>query len=85
MFKMIKHYSNILFHSCYLCRKGKRKEKDSPTPIQDEYKAYLEDDYVKEKIIDTDLDRLVNIPSGLERSEWLATHSKYYTYYNKNK
>lgn len=55
--------------------KGRRKEKDSPTPVQDEYQEYLEDDYVREKITDTDLNKLVTPPAELDHNEWLASHT----------
>lgn len=58
-------------------RKGRRKDKDSPTPpLQDEYRQYLEDQFVRERITDTDFYRLVSLPEYLDYNEWLATHGK---------
>jgi len=58
-------------------RKGRRKDKDSPTPpLQDEYRQYLEDQFVRERITDLDLYRLVSPPDCLDNNEWLATHGK---------
>ena len=59
-------------------RKGRRKEKDSPTPIADEYKQYLEEDFIRDRITDADLETLVELPPDLDSNEWLATHSKYH-------
>ena len=59
-------------------RKGRRKnEKDAPSPNPDEQREYLVDDYIKDKISDCDLNKLVTLPVGLDYNEWLATHSKY--------
>ena len=59
-------------------RKGRRKnEKDAPSPNPDEQREYLIDDYIKDKISDCDLNKLVTLPVGLDYNEWLATHSKW--------
>ena len=60
------------------CRmKGRRKEKESPTPVHEEYKLYLEDEYVRDCVFDSDLSHLITLPAGISYEEWLATHSKY--------
>ena len=57
------------------CRKGRRKDKDSPTPpAQEESKRYLEDTCIKERVTDADFFRLVSLPQSLDYNEWLATH-----------
>lgn len=56
--------------------KARRKEnKDTPTPTQEEPKQYLEEDHIRERILETDLTRLVLLPPGLDYNEWLATHT----------
>ncbi|XP_053385293.1 MOB kinase activator 2-like isoform X2 [Mercenaria mercenaria] len=56
--------------------KGRRKDKDSPTPpLQDEYRQYLEDQCVRDRITNTDFYRLVSLPECLDYNEWLATHA----------
>ncbi|KAL5006829.1 hypothetical protein ScPMuIL_015635 [Solemya velum] len=56
--------------------KGRRKDKDSPTPpVQDEFRQYLEDNYMREKITNADFYRLVVLPPSIDYNEWLATHS----------
>lgn len=56
--------------------KGRRKDKDSPTPpLQDEYRQYLEDECVRHRITDTDFWRLVSLPQNVDNNEWLATHT----------
>ncbi|XP_052243546.1 MOB kinase activator 2-like isoform X2 [Dreissena polymorpha] len=56
--------------------KGRRKDKDSPTPPpHDEYRQYLEAQFVQERITDTDFHSLVSLPECLDRNEWLATHA----------
>ncbi|XP_050410827.1 MOB kinase activator 2 isoform X1 [Patella vulgata] len=56
--------------------KGKRKEKDSPTPpASDEQRQYLEEDCIKERITEADLFKLVCLPPSLDYNEWLATHT----------
>lgn len=56
--------------------KGRRKDKDSPTPpAQEESKRYLEDTCIKERVTDADFFRLVTLPHSLDKNEWLATHA----------
>ncbi|WAR01837.1 MOB2-like protein [Mya arenaria] len=56
--------------------KGRRKDKDSPTPpLQDEYRQYLEEEFVQHRITNTDFYRLVTLPACLDLNEWLATHA----------
>ncbi|CAE1268335.1 MOB kinase activator-like 2,MOB kinase activator-like 1 homolog B,MOB kinase activator 2 [Acanthosepion pharaonis] len=55
--------------------KGRRKDKDSPTPlVQDEQRQYLQDSCVQERIIQADFEKIVEIPLCLDYCEWLATH-----------
>ncbi|XP_033753514.1 MOB kinase activator 2-like isoform X2 [Pecten maximus] len=57
-------------------RKGRRKDKDSPTPPQqEEPRQYLEDSCVKERVTEADFYKLVSLPSCLDYNEWLATHT----------
>lgn len=56
--------------------KGRRKDKDSPTPpISDEQKQYLEESCLRQRVIDADFHQLVKLPSNLDTNEWLATHT----------
>ncbi|XP_064634455.1 MOB kinase activator 2-like isoform X2 [Lineus longissimus] len=56
--------------------KGRRKDKDSPTPAPEEYRLYLEDQYVRDSCVsDGDLIELIHQPKGLCHDEWLATHT----------
>lgn len=67
-----------IFSVLYNFRKGRRKDKDSPTPpTQEEYRQYLEDQCLKERLIDADFYKLVALPHSLDYNEWCATHSKY--------
>lgn len=61
---------SILF--CVFYRKTKRKEKDG----LEEGKQYLQDDLAKQRVIDVNLDSIVELPSGMDLQEWLATNSK---------
>ncbi|XP_041367672.1 MOB kinase activator 2-like isoform X2 [Gigantopelta aegis] len=54
--------------------KGRRKDKDCPTPPAEE-KQYLCEDYIKERITDADFFKLVSLPPQLDYNEWLATHT----------
>ena len=59
-------------------RKGRKKDKDSPTPpAYEEYRQYLEDPCVRERVTDADFYKLVSLPQSLDYNEWLATHCKY--------
>lgn len=55
--------------------KARRKDKDLPPPSHDEHKLYLEDAVLERKIPDADLRQLVELPSGLDLNEWLASHT----------
>ncbi|XP_059177651.1 MOB kinase activator 2-like isoform X2 [Physella acuta] len=56
--------------------KGRRKDKDSPTPPNaEEQKEYLEDPNIKDRISDADFFKLVALPPMLDLNEWLATHT----------
>lgn len=55
--------------------KGRRKDKDSPTPVQEDNQQYLQDTLVAEAIVKVDFDQLVEMPQDIERNEWLATHT----------
>ncbi|CAG5133764.1 unnamed protein product [Candidula unifasciata] len=59
---------------CVCGLKGRRKDKDSPTPTE-EQKEYLEDPNIKNRISDADFFRLVTLPPMLDLNEWLATHT----------
>ena len=66
------------FRCVCVCRKGRRKDKDSPTPpISDEQKQYLEESCLRQRVIDADFVKLVQLPPSLDCNEWLATHSEY--------
>ncbi|XP_074661044.1 MOB kinase activator 2-like isoform X2 [Tubulanus polymorphus] len=62
---------------CYSFMKGRKKDKDSPSPAQDEFHLYMEEQYVKDcSVCDIEhLERLVTLPPGLCYHEWLATHT----------
>ncbi|KAK7089126.1 hypothetical protein V1264_024892 [Littorina saxatilis] len=56
--------------------KGRRKDKDSPTPpICEEQKQYLEESCLRERVIEADFIKLVQLPPSLDSNEWLATHT----------
>ncbi|XP_013409137.1 MOB kinase activator-like 2 isoform X2 [Lingula anatina] len=56
--------------------KSRRKDKDSPTPVQEEPRQYLEDTLVAESIAaKVDFEKLVRIPVNIDRNEWLATNT----------
>ncbi|KAK3800223.1 hypothetical protein RRG08_064332 [Elysia crispata] len=59
-----------------MSRKGRRKDKDSPTPpgLGEEQKEYLQEDNLRERVSDADFFKLVAIPPYLDLNEWLATH-----------
>ncbi|RUS82683.1 hypothetical protein EGW08_009520, partial [Elysia chlorotica] len=59
-------------------RKGRRKDKDSPTPPglgEEQQKEYLQEDNLRERVSDADFFKLVAIPPYLDLDEWLATHT----------
>jgi len=53
----------------------------SPTGVNSdvESRPYLDDDFIRERIIDVDLLPFVLPPYGVDYNEWLATHSLYCT------
>ncbi|KAL8618956.1 hypothetical protein ACOMHN_018339 [Nucella lapillus] len=56
--------------------KGRRKDKDSPTPpISDEQKQYLQENCLRQRVIEADFIKLVQLPPSLDSNEWLATHT----------
>ncbi|CAH1785938.1 unnamed protein product [Owenia fusiformis] len=55
--------------------KGRRKEKDSPSPQAEETKQYLGENFVSQRSINVDLCRLSEIPEHLDTNEWLATNT----------
>lgn len=64
-------------------RKARRKEKDPGSSSgvggsnsHDEGKLYLESALLERHLNETDLNRLVGIPTGLDENEWIASHSK---------
>ncbi|XP_013091681.1 MOB kinase activator 2-like isoform X3 [Biomphalaria glabrata] len=70
-----KYFVNTIIKH-YLFRKGRRKDKDSPTPPNaEEQKEYLEDPYFRDRISDADFFKLVALPNMLDLNEWLATHT----------
>lgn len=58
-------------------RKARRKERDGDQNSTDT-KLYLEENVLERKLPDADLKILVDLPSGLDYNEWLASHSKFY-------
>ncbi|GFN98738.1 mob kinase activator 2 [Plakobranchus ocellatus] len=58
-------------------RKGRRKDKDSPTPpgLGEELKEYLQEDNLRDRVSDADFFKLVALPPYLDLNEWLATHT----------
>ncbi|KAL3842096.1 hypothetical protein ACJMK2_020158 [Sinanodonta woodiana] len=56
--------------------KGRRKDKDSPTPpVQEECREYMDEQCLRQKIVDADFYKLVSLPPCLDHNEWLATHT----------
>lgn len=64
-----------IFLSTY--RKARRKERDGDQSSTDT-KLYLEESVLERKLPDADLKILVDLPSGLDYNEWLASHSKHF-------
>lgn len=64
------------------CRKARRKEKDSSgasgglSGANDEGKLYLESALLERHLNETELQRLVSMPPGLDENEWMASHSE---------
>ncbi|XP_046579148.1 MOB kinase activator 2-like isoform X1 [Haliotis rubra] len=57
-------------------RKGRRKDKDSPTPpASEEQRQYLGETFIKERVTEADFFKLVSLPPHLDYNEWLATHT----------
>lgn len=80
--RVVSHFSmrfqgfSDTFKSVLFGQKGRRKDKDSPTPpISDEQKQYLEENCIRQRVIDADFDKLVELPPSLDNNEWLATHT----------
>ncbi|XP_070200836.1 MOB kinase activator 2-like [Littorina saxatilis] len=64
------------FKAVLFKQKGRRKDKDSPTPpICEEQKQYLEESCLRERVIEADFIKLVQLPPSLDSNEWLATHT----------
>lgn len=63
------------FHSFFLCRKARRKERDGDQNSTDT-KLYLEESVLERKLPEADLKALVDLPAGLDYNEWLASHSE---------
>lgn len=60
----------------WIWRKGRRKDKDSPTPpISDEQKQYLHESSLRQRVLDADFYKLVQLPHNVDLNEWLATHT----------
>jgi len=55
--------------------KARRKDKDATSLCTDEPKLYLEETVLERKLPDIDLRVLVDLPSGLDYNEWLASHT----------
>ncbi|XP_005112185.2 MOB kinase activator-like 2 [Aplysia californica] len=56
--------------------KGRRKDKECPTPPGgEESKEYLQDHNAKDRISDADFFKLVALPPSSDLNEWLATHT----------
>lgn len=70
------HGFSETFKAVLFGQKGRRKDKDSPTPpISDEQKQYLEENCIRQRVIDADFFKLVELPPSLDNNEWLATHT----------
>lgn len=72
----------------FSCRKARRRDKELCT---DEPKLYLEESVLENKLPDITFRSLIELPSGIDYNEWLASHSKYKAfkkllfYFYKNK
>ena len=60
--------------------RGRRKEKDLPATTggcsEEDRKLYLQKDYLRQRVVDVDFSKLVELPPSLDFNEWLATHGK---------
>lgn len=58
------------------CRKARRKERDDAA--QGDTKLYLEESVLELlKFTPADLRSMVDLPTGVDYNEWLASYSKY--------
>ncbi|XP_076368608.1 MOB kinase activator 2-like isoform X2 [Tachypleus tridentatus] len=55
--------------------KTRRKDKDAVAPCQEESKLYLEPAVLETTIQETILREAIELPSGLDYNEWLASHT----------
>ncbi|XP_013785440.1 MOB kinase activator 2-like isoform X2 [Limulus polyphemus] len=55
--------------------KTRRKDKDAVAPCQEESKLYLEPAVLETTIQETLLREAIELPSGLDYNEWLASHT----------
>ncbi|CAB0035008.1 unnamed protein product [Trichogramma brassicae] len=58
---------------CFCSRKARRKEKDAGTT--EDPKLYLEEAALERQLSDVDMKVLVDLPSGIDYNEWLASHT----------
>lgn len=61
-------------------RKARRKEKDAVAASQEESKLYLEQAVLECTVPESRLREVIDLPPGLDYNEWLASHSKLFTY-----
>lgn len=70
-FRIINESISLL--GCF--RKARRRDKEL---CADEPKFYLEESVLENKLPDITFRTLIELPSGLDYNEWLASHSQYY-------
>lgn len=63
------------------CRKARRKERDAVAASQEESKLYLEQAVLECTVPESRLREVIDLPPGLDYNEWLASHSKLFTYF----
>ncbi|XP_077289372.1 MOB kinase activator 2 isoform X3 [Arctopsyche grandis] len=59
--------------TCF-CRKARRKEREGDA-AQGDPKLYLEETLLERTLPDLDMRQMVEIPSGIDYNEWLASHT----------
>jgi len=62
---------------CLDIRRSKRRKQDALIDSDaEDVRPYLDDSFVLERLMDTDMSLLVSLPNNVDRNEWLATHSE---------
>lgn len=70
-------FARCLYELCVLCARRKARRRDKEL-CADEPKLYLEESVLENKLPDITFRTLIELPSGLDYNEWLASHSTEY-------